>query len=228
MHDELATPWFDSALERLDLRRGNRVLALEPRQADIAALRGCIGDDGELTVTLRDRQQAEQLAERDLQGLRVLSCEAEGGETFGTFDSVLVVAHSEPLPAERYGALLRSNLRPGGRFVVDLPGADAVPDVRAAWLELGWDEEALGRVNGPSDLELVDALRSAGLRGVESAVGAHLGRASSPGELAANFADDLGLDEDRTQELGDAIVRLRQATGPLEALMHRSQATGQR
>jgi len=49
MHDELATPWFDRALERLELRRGNRVLALEPRQADIAALRGCIGDDGELT-----------------------------------------------------------------------------------------------------------------------------------------------------------------------------------
>ena len=62
MHDELATPWFDRALERLELRRGNRVLALEPRQADIAALRRCIGDDGELTVTLRDRQQAEQLA----------------------------------------------------------------------------------------------------------------------------------------------------------------------
>jgi hypothetical protein len=228
MHDEFATPWFDRALERLELRRGNRVLALEPRLADVAALRGSIGDEGELTVTMQDRQLAEQLAGRDLAGLRVLACEASGGETFGAFDSVLVVARAAPLPPDRYGALLRSNLRPGGRFVVDLPGADAVPDVRAAWLELGWDEEPLTAVNGPSDVELVEALRGAGLRGVASAVGAHIVRASSPGELAARFADDLQLDEDRCQELGEAIVRVRQSTGPLEALMHRSQATGQR
>lgn len=229
MHAEVATPWFDSALERLELRKGNRVLAVEPRLPDVVALRAAIGSAGELTVTLRDRQQAEELAARALPQLHVLAHDTDGGETFGTFDSVLAVLHTGPLlPADRYGELLRNNLRPGGRFVADLPAADMLPDLRAAWLELGWDEERLAPVTGPSDVELVEELRSAHLRTVQSALGSHLIRVPSAAEFVAAFADDLGLDDDEVAELGHAIVRKRQDPGPMELLIHRSQATGQR
>lgn len=229
MHAELGTPWFDSALERLELRKGNRVLALEPRLQDVVAVRAAIGDSGEATIVLRDRQQAEQLAERALPGLRVLAHDTDGGETFATFDSVLVVPHTGPLlPADRYAELLRNNLRPGGRFVVDLPAADMLPDLRAAWLELGWDEERLMPVTGPSDVALVEALREAGLRSVQSALGSHLVRVPSAGEFAAAFSDDLRLEGDEVAELGHALVRKRQESGPMELLIHRSQASGQR
>ena len=229
MHAELATPWFDSALERLELRKGNRVLALEPRLQDVVALRAAIGNAGELTVTLHDRQQAEELAARALPQLRVLAHDTDGSETFGTFDSVLVAPHTGPvLPAARYGELLRHNLRPGGRFVADLPAADMLPDLRAAWLELGWDEERLGPITGPSDVELVDALRDANLRSVQTSLGSHLLRAPSAAEFVAAFAGPLMLGDDEVAELGHAIVRRRQDAGPLELLVHRSQATGQR
>jgi len=229
MHAEFATPWFDSALERLELRKGNRVLALEPNLQDVVALRAAIGNAGELTVTLRDRQQAEELAERALPNLRVLAHETDGDETFGTFDSVLVAPHTGPLlPAERYAGLLRHNLRPGGRFVADLPAADMVPDLRAAWTELGWDEERLAPITGPSDVELVEQLRDAGLRGVQSALGSHLVRVPSAAEFVAAFAVELGIDDDEITDLAHAIVRKRQETGTMELLLHRSQASGQR
>ena len=44
MIDEIATPWFDSALQRLGLRKGERALALEPHRRDVVALRAAIGD----------------------------------------------------------------------------------------------------------------------------------------------------------------------------------------
>ncbi|MCK5942907.1 MAG: hypothetical protein KAI24_13100 [Planctomycetes bacterium] len=226
---DLPTPWFDSALERLELRKGNRVLAIEPDPREVAALRSAIGNAGELTVTLRDRQTAERLAERPWPNLRVLAHEVDGGETFGTFDSALIAPHTGPLlPVARYAALLRANLRPGGRFVVDLPAADMLPDLRAAILELGWDEERLAPITGPSDVELVEALREAGLRSVQSALGSHLLRTLSPADLAAGFADALALQDGEVAEIGHAIVRRRQDPGPLEALVHRAQVTGQR
>lgn len=229
MQDELATPWFDSALERLALRRGERALAIEPRLADLLALRAALGADGELTAVIADRQLAESVAERQLDGLRVLAHAVEGGERFGAFDAALCAPHVGPaLPPARWAELVRANLRPGGRFVVDLPAVEMIPDLSDAWREAGWDEEPLAALRGPSDVELVEALRGAGLRGVESALGAHLLRAPSAADLVAGFADDLGLDDDRAVELAHGLVRLRRETGPLELLAHRAQASGRR
>ena len=229
MQDALATPWFDSSLERLALRRGERVLTLEPRLPDALAMRTAIGGDGELTAVIADRARAEALAERQLPGVRVLAHEVSGDERFGTFDAAMCTLHTGPaLAPARCAALLRSNLRPGGRFVVDVPAGDMIPDLSDAWREAAWDEEPLAALRGPSDLELVEALRDAGLRSVESALGSHLLRPGAPSDLVASFAEDLGLDDDRIVELAHGLVRLRREAGPIDVLVHRTQASGRR
>ena len=64
MLDGLATPWFDRALARLEPRRGDRLLSLDPRLQDVVALRAAIGGEGELTVVIGDEEFAEELAAR--------------------------------------------------------------------------------------------------------------------------------------------------------------------
>ena len=229
MQQQLATPWFDSALTRLNPRRGERALAFEPQLADIQALCVAFGEAGELAVVSTDRCIAEQQTGDPPPQLRVIAHETIGGERFGTFDAVIAAPKSGPLlPPEVYARLIRDNLRPGGRFVIDLPSTDMQPDLRSCWVDLGWDEERLAPIEGPDEPELLEALRGAGLRSVESTVGSHLLVASSAAEFVAAFADDLGLGEDEIIELAHAIVRKRQETGPIELLLHRSQASGRR
>lgn len=229
MQFELGRPWFDSALERLEVRRGNRLLAIDPSVQEVAALRSVLGNAGELTLVVQDRQLAEELAENQWPLVTVLAHETTGGECFGTNDSLLIAPRTGPLlPVEDYAQLARKNLRPGGRFVVDLPADNMVPDIRSAWHELSWDEERLQPLQGVSDVDLTEAMRTEGLRSVESALGSHLLHAPAPAEFAAGFAEVLGLDDVEITELGHAIVRLRQADGPIDALVHRTQVSGQR
>ncbi len=229
MQVQLGRPWFDSALERLEVRSGNRLLAIDPSVQEVAALRSVVGNAGELTLVVQDRQLAEELAENQWPLVTVLAHETTGGESFGTNDSLLIAPRTGPLlPIEGYAQLARKNLRPGGRFVIDLPADNMIPDIRAAWHELSWDEERLYPLQGVSDVDLTEAMRTEGLRSVESALGSHLLHAPAAAEFAAGFADVLGLDNDEITELGHAIVRLRQAEGPIDALVHRAQVSGQR
>jgi len=229
MLDGLATPWFDRALGRLEPRRGDRLLSLDPRLQDVVALRAAIGGEGELTVVIGDEELAEELAARELPQLRIYAHQIDGDERFGTFDAALVAPHVGPAARpERYAQLLRGNLRLGGRFVVDLPGVEMVPDLHAAWLETGWDEERLAPMSGPAEAELLDALREAGLRNVDGAMSSHILQAPSAAELVAAYAADLGLEDGDVVELAHGVVRRRQESGPLEVLVHRTQASGQR
>jgi len=229
MQPEVGHPWFHRAAARLALRRRDRVLAIDPTVDEVLALRSMVGDQGEMTLLLRDDEAAEQLAEHDWPQVRVLAHTVDGGETFGTFDALLVAPTTGPLlPCEGYAELSRNNLRPGGRFVIDLPGPDMLPDVRAAWLTLGRDEEQLRLLSGPSDVELAEALRAAGLRNVEAALASHLLHAASPADLVAPFGDVLGLDDDDANDLARAIVSDRKDPGPLDALVHRTQVGGLR
>lgn len=229
MQTEVGQPWFHSAVEHLDPRRKDRLLAVDCTLLEAAALRTLVGSDGAVTFVLRDQATAEKIAERDWAHVRVLAHQLDGGETFGTFDALLVAPAVGPLlDVATYAALVRRNLRPGGRFVVDLPAQDMVPDVRGAWLDLGWDEERLLPLLGPSDLELAGALRDAGLRNVQAALGSHLLHLGAPADLVASFQAALGLDERERTELTHAVVRRRQDPGPLDALIHRTQVSGQR
>jgi hypothetical protein len=229
MQVQLAHPWFESALERLEVRLGNRLLAIEPSLDEAIALRGLVGNAGELTLVLPDILVGEQLAAKEWPRLHILAHETTGQETFGVFDSLLIAPMAGPLlPVERYAALARNNLRPGGRFLFDLPAEDMVPDIKAAWLELGWDEERMAPIRGTTDVALTDAARDEGLRGVQSALGSHLVRTSSAAELVAAFAEILSLQDHEITELGNEIVRHRKQAGPIEALMHRTQVGGQR
>ena len=101
------------------------------------ALRSLVGDDGELTVTLRDGEAAESLANQDWPQVRVLAhVRSTAAETFGAFRlAMLVAVAAGPLLSSRTTTvtLVRRNLRPGGRFVVDLPAREMVPDLHAAW-----------------------------------------------------------------------------------------------
>lgn len=229
MQVELPHPWFDSALERLEVRLGNRLLAIEPSAKEVSALRALVGNAGELTLVVTDPKIAEELAEKEWPGMRVLSHETTGEETFGTFDSMLIAPTTTPhMPIERYGTIARNNLRPGGRFVIDLPAEDMLPDLQAAWQELGWDEERLRPLCGCSDVDLTDAMQSVNLRGVQSALGSHLLRLPTPTEFAAAFAEILSLEDHEVTELGHEIVRHRKDAGPIETLVHRTQVGGQR
>ena len=72
MQVELAQPWFDSALERLEVRKGNRLLAIDPTIPEVVALRAVVGNAGQLTLVVQDRQIAEQLAEHQWARVTVL------------------------------------------------------------------------------------------------------------------------------------------------------------
>lgn len=229
MEVALAQPWFDSAIERLEVRRDNRLLAINPSIAEVTALRSLVGNGGELTLVVIDRDIAEQLAEHQWEHVTVLAHATTGDETFGAHDSMLIVPRTGPLlPIECYARLARNNLRPGGRFLIDLPGEDMLPDLRTAWEALGWDEERLQPLRGASDVELAKMARDTGLRSVHAALGSHLLHAGSAADLAAAFADALGLSDDEITDLGHEIVSKRQADGPIDALVHRTQVAGQR
>jgi hypothetical protein len=229
MQSSVGHPWFHSAVERLDVRRRDRLLAFECEATEAHALRHLVGDQGELVLVMREREQAEHIAAFDWPRVRVLAHEADGSETFGAFDAFLVARATGPLlPAAAYARLVRNNLRPGGRFVVDLPAPDMVPDLRAAWLAAGRDAGGLAALVGPSDVELAAALRAAGLRNVHAALGSHLLHLTAPADLVEAFASALGLDAELRTELTHALVSRRQDPGPIDALVHRTQVGGQR
>ena len=119
MQTEVGQPWFHSAVEHLDPRRKDRLLAVDCTLLEAAALRTLVGSDGAVTFVLRDQATAEKIAERDWVHARVLAHRLDGGETFGTFDALLIAPTVGPLlDVNTYAALVRRNLRPGGRFVV--------------------------------------------------------------------------------------------------------------
>lgn len=222
-------PWFAAALALLDLRRQDRLLAIDVAAEHARPLATLVGSRGELVLVLRDRQQAEGIAALALPQVTVLAHALTGDERFGTFDAMLLAPDTGPLlPLGCYPDLARSNLRPGGRFVVDLPGPDMVPDLRAAALDLRWPEARLEALRGIADDALAESLRNAGLREVSGVLGAHLVQVTTPGDLVGAFGDALDLGEDERLQLTHALVRRRGTTGPIDALVHRTRLLGRR
>lgn len=222
-------PWLRAAIGLLDVRRQDRLLAVDVGVDHARSLATLVGGHGSLTVVLGDRVAAEHVASFELPQVTVLAHPLAGGEQFGTFDALLLAPPTGPLlPPGAYGDLARANLRPGGRFVVDLPGADLVPDLTAVVQELGWPANRVLPLQGIADDQLAEVLRNAGLRSVSGVLGAHLLHLASPGDLVDGYADVLRLDEAERLQLTHALVRRRKGTGPLDVLVHRTRLMGQR
>ncbi len=221
-------PWLPAAIGLLDVRREDRVLACDVGTAAARELATLVGKDGELVVAC-EPEAARQLAALDLPQARVLAHQLLGDERFGSFDALLVATGTGPLlPLGAYGNLARSNLRPGGRLVLDLPGSVMVPDLAKAWLALGWSKERLRPLVGLADDALAESLRNAGLRNVHSVLGAHLLHVPTPGDLVAAFATVLGLDDTEALQLTHQLVREKGGTGPLDVLVHRTRVSALR
>ncbi len=221
-------PWLPAAIALLDVRRQDRLLACGVGVEHARALAALVGREGEM-VAVCDGADAEQLASLDLPQVQVLAHSLSGSERFGTFDALLAVSANGPtLPLGAYPELARSNLRPGGRLVIDVPGPTMVPELAAAWLDLGWDRDRLAPLCGIGDDTLADALRHAGLRNVHSVLGSHLVHAATPADLVQAYADALALADDEQHELAHALVRRQGSTDGIDALVHRTRLSALR
>jgi hypothetical protein len=220
-------PWLHGALERLEARRGERLLVLlVDVPACLAALRRAIGSGGEL-LAIHDEADAVRAA-RAVPGVEVLAYEPQGSERFGTFDVVLAgPALALPNASERLAGLLRANLRPGGRFVLDLPGEHLAAELEAAWSAAGGGAAGAARLQGPQPQALAGTLRGAGLRDVEVAELASPVAFESPFALARMTAAALG-----EPALGEALQQRLQArfrtNAALEIVVRRTLAAGRR
>ncbi|MBM4059813.1 MAG: hypothetical protein FJ265_01780 [Planctomycetes bacterium] len=218
-----AAPWFHAALELLDLRRQDRVLAFHAGPAAVRSLAALVGGAGVVTVVQPDPAAAGAVQALGLPMVEVAAMEARGDERFGTFDAMLVAPRWLPAwPLGAYAGLPRINLRPGGRLVVDVPAPDAVPQLTAACRDLGWPETRLQPLRGQRDDDLTGALRDAGLRHVRATLAAHLLHLDSPFDATDQLGAPLDVGEQERQELGRALVQRLGTTGGADVLVHRT------
>lgn len=216
-------PWFHAAVQLLDLRPHDRVLAVGCEEAQVQALATLVGKNGAVTAVADHRAAAHKLAATATDQVAVVAPSGIKNTRFGTFDALLVTAPGAPLfPLGRYVDLARANLRPGGRCVFDLPGEDMVPDLSAAASAAGWPAAKTAALRGIGDDALATALRSGGLRDVRGVLGAHLVSFRSPGDLVDRFAAALRLDVADANDLTQAAVRRAGGSGPFDALVHRT------
>jgi hypothetical protein len=222
-------PWFHAAVQLLDLRSKDRLLALGCGAREACALAHLIGSRGTLIVVHGERAAAEAIAAQVPAHVEVVVHQPDGSERFGSFDALLAVPRWGPLPpVAAYGGLARQNLRPGGRCVVDVPAPEMLPELAGAAIELGWPAACLRSLRGTADDDLAAALRASGLRGVQGHLVTHLLQVGSPGELVDQFAEAMAATPAQRIELAHALVRRRGSAGGIEALVHRTCAQAQR
>ncbi|MBL8725933.1 MAG: hypothetical protein JNK49_17950 [Planctomycetes bacterium] len=224
-----AESWFFAAAGQLELRREDRVLALLVRAGEVRHLAAQVGAAGRVLAVQPDRGQAEAIAALGLPQVEALALPLRGEEHFGAFDAL--VCAPAGMPGWGLGGcadLARSNLRPGGRFVFDLPGAVMLAPVVAAFAELGWDPSPLQRWSGPGASQLVDALRGAGLRRAQEVFANQWLRLESPFDLADWVGGELGLAAPSCTQLGQVLVHRLANVAAAEVLVQRVRVVGQR
>lgn len=229
MTDGSVPPWLPGALELADVRRKDRVLLVHPHGARVVrAVEQLAGTAGSLTVVAPNEAQSVALAQA-LEGstARIGHQFFHGHETYGTFD-VAIVCPTTMFEGTLRGLAqcLRGNLRPGGRFVVDLPSESPPPFLAGAMQALHWDEARQQAFHGPSEEQLATALREAGLRRVEPALTANLLRIASTHDLAELWGTPLGFDSRRSLAFGTALASQLRSLGDTEVLVHRTRVHG--
>ena len=228
MIESIPQPWLADALELLDLRRNDRVLIFSaPTMAHVAAVRQSVGTGGRTVVVEPDRAVATQIAEAAHAGVEVLSYSPDGNESFGNFDAMLACPLFDPgLAPGAWGSLFSNNLRPGGRFVLDLPGEETNDHLVACWVESGGRPDALDRLRGPSKGELAEALNAAGLRNVSAAVGSHLVHLESPFALTTLVREAADLNDQIVEDLGRRLVERLKSPDEVDLVFHRVRVRG--
>jgi SAM-dependent methyltransferase len=219
---------LEDALEQLDLRRDDRCLVLTcPTRAHVAAVSRIVGRAARIVVVEPDRELAELASEERHEALDVLAFAPSGSERIGTFDAVLACPMSTMgWPLARWASLIVGNLRPGGRFVVDLPAENFCEPLSRAWAAAGGNGAALAAWSGPRESRLADLLREAGLRSVTAHMGTHLVRLESPYVLARLLPPEIPAKA--RADLERSLVAALKCTGAVDVVLHRSRVHGQR
>jgi SAM-dependent methyltransferase len=224
-------PWLPRALQALDVRRGERLLLCLPGSDEIAvAVRSTLGSGGSLTVIEPRRAAADAIA-RALPDATVALADVQPGFRVGSFDAVLALPFAPPpRDAAVWAAFVAANLRPGGRFVLDLPAPIPMPDVLEAARDarLPCANFLAEHWTGPDADELAKCLRAQGLRRAETLLGTHLVLFASPFEITDVLVAELRLPADQAYELGSSIARRAHATADLELRALRSAVVGMR
>lgn len=219
-------PWFHATLELLDLRRHERVLAIGCTAPQLRAVARLVGDGGELTAIEPDRTRAERLAREPIAGLAVVAA-TPGADRFGSFDALLACPLvAPPWPWAELPAAAHHNLRPGGRFAIDVPAPDMIPVVHAAWQRSGLPPLAPDPLRGIADDRLAHDLRATGLRRVDTVLGTHLLSLESPFDLVELLTPALRLDDTAAAELGRSLASELHSTGTCDVLVHRTRVHG--
>ena len=221
-------PWLADALELLDLRRNDRVLVFSaPTMAHVAAVRQSVGSGGRTMVIEPDRVAATQIAKTTREGVEVVNRVPSAGESLGDFDAMLACPLlTLGLQPAFWGSLLSDNLRPGGRFVLDLPGEEMNDTLAACWLESEGEAEALAALRGPSKDELARALEGAGLRDLSASVATHMVHLESPFALAGLMLEAGDLNEQRVEDLGRRLVEKLKTAKETDVVFHRTRVRG--
>jgi len=221
-------PWLADALELLDLRRNDRVLVFSAStMAHVAAVRQSVGGSGRTLVIEPDRVVAKQIAKAAPADVEVVNHTPSDNESLGDFDAILACPlFALELPPTFWGSLFSNNLRPGGRFVLDLPGEEMNDHLAACWLESGGPSAALERLRGPSKQDLLGALEAAGLRDLSASAGSHLVHLESPFVLTSLLQDAADLNEEAVEDLGRRLVERLKTANNVDFVFHRIRVHG--
>ena len=226
----LPQPWLVDALELLDLRQGDRCLLLGcPTITHLQAVSKLVGPKASIVVVEPDITCAERAADWQHERLEVLACTPEDGDRFGTLDAVLACPLTTmDWPLELWTKLIPSNLRPGGRFVLDLPAETFCEPLQRAWEQLTGSTQALSLLRGPSEEAVTSALRASGMRNVEASVGTHILHLENPYALV-QVVEKLGLaDPIRIGDLERQLIEILKTTDHADVVFHRTRVRGLR
>ena len=217
-------PWLVDAIEHLDLRQGDRCLMLGcPTTAHLMAVSQIVGRDASIVVVEPDVDHAERASKSQHERLEVLAYTPQASDRFGTIDAVLAcpmttMGWTLPLWAE----LIPGNLRPGGRFILDLPARTPCEPLHRAWQTLSGMPDEPPLLCGPAEEDVAEALRNKGLRRVETSVGTHLLHLESPYALAQILRELKVADPERIPDLERRLVEVFETTGEVDVVFHRT------
>lgn len=206
------------------------LLCLSGSPETASAVRGLLSRNGKLVV-LETRWSTSHDVGGNCEQTDCIVGDVEPGLQVGRYD-VVIVNPLAPPPRDCWiwSDFVAKNLRPGGRYCIDLPAPDPAPDALAAARDanLPCADAIARRFQGPPVEDLAAALRRSGTRSAEALLGTHLVRFESPFDVAHLLGTELRLDADDATDLGEAIARRCKTSASVEIRMQRSTVVGMR